>query len=78
MEGPGNGGPGGTALVASIAGVAVQLVPEIIALVKAFHSAKDPNAPNPTDTQVLEALAEAVSSSIAKDDRWLAAHPKTD
>lgn len=67
---------GDTANVAAIAGVAVRIVPEIVALVRSFHTAANPNAPTPTDAEVLEGLRQAVSSSIAKDDAWLAAHPE--
>lgn len=69
-------GGGNAGLVASIAGVAIQIVPDIIALVKARHAETDPNAPTPSDADVLAGLKTAVESSIAKDDQWLAAHPE--
>jgi hypothetical protein len=70
-----NTNPGGGAMVAAIAGVAVQLIPEIMAMVRARHATADPNAPTPGDAEVLAGLAQAVQSSIATDDAWLAAHP---
>lgn len=56
---------------------AIQNLPGII---KGFRDllADDPNAPNPTDKEVLEALKVACESSILKDDFWLAAHPQSE
>jgi hypothetical protein len=50
-------------------------LPVVIGMIKGLHAAADPNAPPPTDAEVLAALQQAVASSIAKDDQWLSEHP---
>jgi hypothetical protein len=56
--------------------VALAVLPDVLAIIKARRAAADPNAPTPTDLEVLEGLRAAVTDSLAKDDAWLAAHPR--
>jgi hypothetical protein len=60
---------------ASIVNTAIGALPGIIALIKSAHSTNNPDAPVLTDEQVLDALNQAVASSVAKDEQWLAQHP---
>lgn len=58
--------------------LALQETPTIIdALVKKF-SAAHPDEPTPTSEEVIAAYQQAFTSSLAKDDAWLAAHPPAD
>lgn len=55
--------------------LAIQEVPNIIeALKEAFHK-KEPTAPVPTEAEVIAAFNQAFTSSLAKDDLWLAQNP---
>ena len=56
--------------------VAIQELPNIIALIKDLFSKQDASS-TVTDADVIAALQQAISSSLAKDDQWLAAHPDT-
>lgn len=56
--------------------VAIQHVPAIVAWVKATFKKDNPDAELPTDDEVVAALRDAIASSVAKDDAWLAAHPE--
>ena len=55
--------------------LAIQEAPTIIAALKALFHQTNPNAPLPTDAEVIAAYQTAFVSSLAKDDAWLAAHP---
>jgi hypothetical protein len=59
-----------------LVGVAIQILPDIIAMLRTKAATADPSAPAVDDATALAALMSAVASSVAKDDRWLAAHPK--
>jgi hypothetical protein len=50
-------------------------IPNAIALIRELFVKKNPDAPVPTDEEVAAAYQEALTSSLARDDRWLAAHP---
>lgn len=56
--------------------IAVTLLPGIFDMIRARYTSKHPIAPLPTDAEVVAALEAAIESSVAKDDRWLASHPK--
>ena len=58
--------------------LAIKEVPEMISVIKSLFVRENPDKPEPTDAQVVAAYRDALSSSEAKDDRWLAAHPKRD
>lgn len=58
-----------------IIGVAIQILPDVLAMLRAKHASEHPDAPALTDEQAQAALAAAVQSSIAKDDAWILAHP---
>lgn len=51
--------------------VAIQQLPGVLALLRAHIGSDDTS----TDEDWIVALNEAVNASVAKDDRWLAAHP---
>jgi hypothetical protein len=55
--------------------VAISNIPTLVALLHESFRKAQPNDPQPTDAEMLDALASAVASSIAKDDQWLANHP---
>ncbi len=56
--------------------LAIQETPAIIDLLKHAFIKANPDAPMPTSEDVIASYQAAFESSIAKDDRWLAAHPE--
>lgn len=56
--------------------LAIQETPAIIALLKEAFAKSNPDAPTPTDEEVIAAYESAFRSSLAKDEAWLAAHPE--
>lgn len=56
--------------------LAIQEAPGIIALLKDAFKRDNPDAPVPTDEEVIAAYESAFRSSLAKDEAWLAAHPE--
>jgi hypothetical protein len=60
----------------SVVNTAIGALPGIIGLIRADHAARNPGAPPLTDEQVMAGLQSAVASSVAKDEQWLAQHPK--
>jgi len=61
----------------TLVNVAIQELPALIGFLKAAFVSKNPTAPAPTDAEVIAAYLAACASSIAIDDQWQAAHPKT-
>lgn len=59
-----------------LSNIAITLLPGIFDMIRARFTSKNSSAPLPTDAEVIAALNDAIASSIEKDDRWLAAHPK--
>lgn len=51
-------------------------LPGLVQTIRDLLRRRDPNAPEPTDAEVLAAFQEAIASSLAKDEQWLAAHPE--
>lgn len=49
--------------------------PAIVAGIKALFKRDNPDAPEPTDQEVLDAARQVFTESLATDDAWLAAHP---
>ncbi len=56
--------------------VVIQNLPGIIAFAKAQFVDANPNAPEPSDAEVIAAYEKALASSLAKDSLWLKAHPE--
>lgn len=56
--------------------LALQETPAIIATVKSLFAKQNPNAPEPTDAEVVAAYQTALQSSLDKDALWLAQHPE--
>lgn len=56
--------------------LAIQEVPGVIALLKSVFAKTNPDAPTPTNEDVIAAYQSALASSLAKDAAWLAAHPE--
>jgi hypothetical protein len=61
----------------SLTNIAIAELPALIAFLRAKFTSQAPGAPAPTDAEVIAAYLQACASSIATDDNWLAAHPKT-
>jgi hypothetical protein len=59
----------------SIAVTAINALPGILALIRANHAQANPDGPPLTDADVIKGLQDAVTSSVAKDEAWKAAHP---
>jgi hypothetical protein len=53
----------------------IQELPNIVTFVKSLAQ-KVPSDSPVTDADVIAALQQAISSSLAKDDQWLASHPE--
>lgn len=58
--------------------IVLQETPAILAAIKDLFGRQHPDAPVPTDEEVMAAFEQAFQSSRAKDDQWLAAHPDSD
>lgn len=56
----------------------IQNLPELVGSIKDLFHRNNPDAPPLTDAQVHDAFILAVSSTIAKDDLYLAAQPTSD
>lgn len=55
---------------------AIEALPDVLHAVKDIFKKSSPDAPPPSDMEVLQALDIAFVASLAKDDQWLAAHPE--
>ena len=56
--------------------LAIKEAPAIIGALRVLFQRHHPDAPPPSDAEVIAAFHEAFASSLAKDDAWLAAHPE--
>ena len=56
--------------------LAIQQAPLVIAGIKALFRRANPDLPVPTDEEIIAAELHAFTSSLAKDEAWLAAHPE--
>ena len=61
-----------TTLIALI----IQQLPGVIALVRSEFTAANPEAPVPTEAEIVAAYIHALASSLAKDEDWLRQHPE--
>lgn len=55
--------------------LAIEELPAIIGYLKVAFAKRNPDAPVPTEAEVIAAYQSAYKSSIDKDDAWIAAHP---
>jgi hypothetical protein len=60
----------------NITGAIVTVLPSVISLVQALFKKQHPDLPVPTSAEVMAAFLSTCSSTLAKDEEWLAAHPK--
>ena len=60
----------------ALVSVAIEQLPAVIALLKSAFQRTAPGAPQPTNEEVMAAYQAAITSSLAKDDAWLRAHPE--
>ena len=58
----------------ALAAVALENLPAIIASLRDVFVKRNPDAPVPSDAEVIQAYQEALASSLAKDAEWLATH----
>jgi hypothetical protein len=59
----------------ALAAVALENLPAIIASLRDVFVKRNPDAPVPSDSDVIAAYQEALAQSLATDAAWLAAHP---
>ena len=52
----------------------IQELPSAITAIQGIFARQHPNDPVPTDDEVIAAYQQALASSLAKDDQWLAQH----
>lgn len=52
------------------------LLPSVVVMVQTLFMKQHPDVPLPTSAEVLAAFEATCANTLAKDDAWLAAHPK--
>ena len=60
----------------AIIGAVTTVLPSVINLVQALFVKQNPNEAPPTSAEVVGAWIAACTTTLAKDDAWLAAHPR--
>ena len=58
----------------ALAAVALENLPAIIASLRDVFVKRNPEAPVPSDAEVIAAYQEALAASLAVDAEWLASH----
>lgn len=54
----------------------IKEIPGILQMIKDHHAAVNPALPPLTDSEAVAIARQALDSSEAKDDDWLAVHPQ--
>jgi hypothetical protein len=62
---------------ANIASAILTVLPSVVSMIQAIFVKQNPGVPPPTSAEVLLGFNAACASSLAVDDDWLNAHPKT-
>lgn len=60
----------------ALTNVAIAELPALIGYLRVLFTKRHPEDPVPTDAEVIAAYQAALTSSLAKDELWLAQHPK--
>lgn len=60
----------------ALANIAIAELPALISYLRVLFTKRHPEDPVPTEAEILAAYQTALTSSLAKDDQWLAVHPK--
>jgi hypothetical protein len=55
--------------------IGIALAPEIIKLLREAFAKQNPDVPQPTETEIVQAATAGLIASLGVDDRWLAQHP---
>jgi hypothetical protein len=56
--------------------VIAAVLPSVVTLIRDLFVQQNPGAPAPTSAEIKLTFSSACTSSLMKDDDWLAAHPK--
>lgn len=56
--------------------LAIAQLPGVVSALKTAFGKRNEGAPEPTSEEVIAAFQDACTSSLAKDEAWLAAHPE--
>jgi hypothetical protein len=54
--------------------LAIQETPQIVDLLRSLFQKQQPDAPVPSEAEVMAAYQVAFTSTLAKDDFWLSTH----
>ena len=61
----------------AIIGAVTTVLPSVIGLIQAIFVKQNPEDVPPTSAEVVDAFQGACEATLAKDDAWLAIHPRS-